>query len=172
MELDEVTIIGGANHISQMGIDLISHFEGMRLEAYQDSVGIWTISIGCTFYEDGSKVKKGDKITQERAIQLFRNIIKKFEQMVLNKVKRPLSQHEFDAAVSFAYNAGTSYKSSGGWKDFSLWSNIQNKMPLAEIKPYWESLATTGGGKVLNGLVRRRKAEAWLYCNGELKFFE
>lgn len=45
-------------------------------------------------------------------------------------------------------------------------------MPLSEIQPYWECLAVTAGGKVLNGLVRRRKSESWLYCNGELRYFE
>lgn len=147
---------------SQAGIDLIRSFEGCRLTAYQDSAGIWTIGIGATFYPGGDKVKKGDTITQQQADDMLRDMLPEFEKKVLARVKRPLKQNEFDAAVSFCYNAGTGYRDKNGkYHDFDLWQNIniQDK----DIKTYWENLAVTAGGKKLNGLVRRRAAEVAMY---------
>jgi len=161
-------------HVSAEGIDLIAHFEGLRLEAYPDpgtGGAPWTIGYGATFYEDGSKVKPGDKITIERAKQLLAYHLRKFEGKVLQKIKRPLKQQEFDAAVSFCFNAGTSYKSGGRWRDYDLWAKINNNTPAEEMVRYWENLAVTAGGRKLNGLVRRRKAEAHLYTTGDMKFF-
>lgn len=150
-------------HVSNNCIELIKHFEGCKLKAYPDAKGIWTIGFGATFYENGRKVMKGDTITQERAESLLKAHLIRFEQIVLEKVKRPLKQQEFDAAVSFCYNAGTSYKTKGGtWKDYDLWKNITNNLPEKLMKEYWEGLAITSGGVKLNGLVRRRKSEV---CN-------
>ena len=157
--------------ISEKGIDLITHFEGIKLDAYLDSAKIPTIGYGATFYEDGSKVKLGQKISPKRAKELLAFHLKKFEDVVKSKVKRPLKQNEFDAAVSFAFNAGTGYISGGKRKDYAIWHNIQQDMPDHEISAYWQGLAITAGGRVLPGLVRRRKAESFLYTTGELKYF-
>lgn len=159
-------------HVSKNCIELIKHYEGLELKAYPDTKGIWTIGFGATFYENGRKVTKGDTITQKRAETLLKSHLIRFEQIVLEKVKRPLKQQEFDAAVSFCYNAGTSYKTKGGtWKDYDLWKNITNQLPPDEMKKYWESLAITSGGAKLKGLIRRRKSEAHLYLTGELLFY-
>lgn len=152
--------------VSDNCIKLLHHFEGCKLKAYKCPAGVWTIGFGNTFYEDGSKVKEGDVITQERALSLCKAILVKFEQDVLRLVNRDLEQHEFDALVSFRYNAGASYKSNGQWKLFNIWSKAQRKD--ADMQSYWENLAVTGGGVKLNGLVKRRKAEAKLYCKGIL----
>ncbi len=150
---------------SEQGIKLLHHFEGCKLKAYKCPAGVWTIGFGNTTYEDGSKVKEGDTITQERANELFKRIIKRFEQRVLEKIKRPLKQHEFDALVSFCYNAGTSYKNKAGqWVDYNIWKKAEAQDK--DIREYWETLAVTGGGKKLPGLVRRRAAEVQLYIAG------
>lgn len=173
IELPEVTVMP-AKHVSEKGIELIAHFEGLELKAYPDpgtGGDPWTIGFGATFYENGTKVKKGDIITAERAKALLSYHLRKFELTVLNKIKRPLLQRELDAAVSFCFNAGTSYKLGGQWKDFDIWNRIQNNTPAEQMRPYWESLAVTGGGKKLTGLVRRRKSEVHLYNTGELVFY-
>lgn len=159
-------------NLSEQGIKLIQHFESCKLNAYQDSKGIWTIGWGNTFYKDGRRVKKGDKITQDQADELFKDIVPKFEQMVQKKIKRPLLQNEFDALVSFCYNAGTSYKAGGTWVDYNLFNNVNKNIPGNDLKNYWQTLAIASGGKKLPGLIRRRKSESHLYLTGELNFFQ
>lgn len=154
---------------SNKGLDLIKHFEGCKLKAYQCTGGKWTIGYGATFYENGKQVKDGDVITQKRADELLIGLLVKFEQKVLSKVNRQLLQHEFDAAVSFCFNAGTSYKTKGGsWKDYDIWKNINNGLIGDEMRTYWQNLAVTAGGVKLSGLVRRRKAEVEMYLGDKL----
>lgn len=150
---------------SNKGIALIKQFESCRLQAYQDSGGIWTIGWGATFFPDGSKVKRGDACTKKQADEMFDIILPRFERKVSGRVMRELKQNEFDAAVCFCYNAGTGYRDKNGvYHDFKLWGHINDKFP--EIKEYWETLAVTAGGAMLRGLVRRRAAEVDLYLNG------
>ena len=158
-------------HISDKGLELLKHYEGCKLEAYQDAANKWTIGYGNTFYEDGKPVKKGDMITFDRAKDLLRLIVPKFEGMVRSKLKRTVLQHEFDAAVVFCYNAGTSYKSGGAWKDYNIWANINKGLSGDDMFNYWSTLATTSGGQVLNGLVSRRKSEVTLYLQGKVVYF-
>lgn len=146
--------------ISSKGIDLIAHFEGVKLRAYQDTGGIWTVGYGTTHYPDGRKIKEEDIISLEYAKTLFAYDLRKFETIVLSKVKRELLQREFDALVSFCYNCGTSYKSGGKWKDYNIWKLAQNKTITPE---YWQKLAITDNGIVLEGLILRRKAESNMY---------
>lgn len=155
-------------HLSEDGERLIKHFESCRLQAYPDSGGLYTIGWGTTRYENGREVKKGDTITQGRADALFKLQIPKYEQTVKGKIKRNLLQHEFDALVSFVYNAGTSYNSGGFWKDFNIFSNVNKGVTGEEMINYWSTLAITAKGKKLNGLIRRRKAEAHLFVFGVL----
>src|SRR5690606_28978173 len=70
------------------------------------SVRVWTIGYGNTFYEDGTKVKQGDKITKERAMELFRSIVKRFEDAVNKTITRELNANQFDSLVSLSYNIG------------------------------------------------------------------
>jgi len=147
---------------SDEGIALIHKFESCKLSAYLDSANIPTIGWGNTFYPDNSKVKMGQKITQEQADSMFAAILPKFERKVSGRVLRELKQNEFDAAVCFCYNAGTGYKDNRGvYHDFNLWGHIDNR--FVDIKSYWENLAVTAGGKKLRGLQRRRAAEVALY---------
>lgn len=100
----------------------------------------------------------GDKITEAQARELLAFHLTKFEKTALSKVKRPLKQNEFDALVSFCFNAGTSYKTATGQqRDYEIWKRADKQTP--GMKEYWEGLAVTAAGKKLKGLVRRRKAE-------------
>jgi lysozyme len=139
---------------SQIGIDLIKSFEGCKLTAYKCSAGVNTIGFGNTYYKNGNKVKIGDKITQDEANKLFLDLLPKYEKTVLNNIKVPLTQNQFDALVSFCWNCGSSK---------TLFKMVNEKFSEMNIVNWWVSHYIMGGGKVLNGLVRRRKAEATLF---------
>ena len=88
------------------GIKLLSELEGLRLEAYKCPAGVWTIGFGNTFYEDGDKVKEGDKITQEEAYHLFYLIATKFEKTINDNLKVEINQNKFNALFCLCYNIG------------------------------------------------------------------
>jgi len=95
--------------ISKKGIELLTELEGLRLKAYQCSAGVWTIGIGSTYYENGTKVKQGDVITKERAFELFRLTAPKYEK----DIPPGLTQNQHDALFCFCYNVGnTAFKNS------------------------------------------------------------
>jgi len=144
------------NHIA-----LIKHYEGCKLEAYLCPANIPTIGYGNTFYEDGSKVKMGDKITQERADALLMNILPKFHDTIDRNIKVGLRQCEFDALVSFCFNCGSSE---------TLFKMINEKDDIHDITNWWRNHYITGGGVILSGLVKRRASEAYLFEHGELDF--
>jgi len=136
------------------GKDLIKLFEGLRIKAYLCSAGVPTIGFGNTFYEDGSKVKLGDTITIERARELFELLLPRYEKIVNNKIKRQLTQNQFDALVSHTYNTGGSS---------TLFKLIENNAPINDIENWWLNKYTTANGKKLQGLINRRKKEFDLY---------
>lgn len=135
-------------NISQEGIDLIKRFEGCKLTAYKPvpTEKYWTIGIG----HYGADVKPNMVISEERAERLLRDDLKKYEGYV-EKTGLQLNQHQFDALVSFTYNCGYG----------NLRKLITNRT-LPEIGDAIQ-LYNKAGGKVLNGLVRRRAAEKALF---------
>jgi lysozyme len=126
--------------LSEKGAKLIKSFEGIRLTAYRDVAGVWTIGYGSTRYHDGRTVKPGDKlVTEIQASALFTNTLGQYEDAVNKYVKVPLTQNQFDALVSFTYNEGTgALKGStllkklnekdyqGSADQFLLWTKITN----------------------------------------------
>ena len=143
--------------VNKAGRDLIKKFEGCKLKAYKCPVGLWTISWGLTFYPDGTKVKEGDVITQERAEQLFDIVLNEFAAKVDGLVKSNVTANNFSALVSFTWNVGV-----GNLKKSTLLrkvnANPKDKTISAEFKKW-----VRANGEVLKGLVRRREAEAKLY---------
>lgn len=150
---------------NQKGIELIHRFESCKLEAYECPASLnlppnkkfWTIGWGNTTYADGSKVKKGDKITQAQADRLFEIVLSKFEREVSRLVKVNLTDNQFSALVSFAYNVGTANLASS-----TLLKKV-NANPNDPTIAYEFSRWNKASGTVLNGLVNRRKAESDLY---------
>ena len=140
---------------SAKGINLICGFEGLELKAYDDGVGVWTIGYGTTSI-NGVKVKKGDTCTGEQAKAYLAQDLKKFESAVNTAVKVQLNQNQFDALISLTYNIG-----SGAFKDSTLLKKLNAKdyKGAAAQFPRWNR----GGGRVLNGLVKRRKIEMELF---------
>jgi lysozyme len=147
-----------ATKVSQAGVDIIKGFEGCELHAYPDpgtGGDPWTIGYGHT----GPEVKKGLKITKEEAEALLKKDLVKFEQGVLNLCTVQLTQPQFDALVSFAYNCGL-----GNLKSSTL-LKLVNKgdfQGAAEQFLRWNKAA----GKVLKGLTRRREAEKQVFLCG------
>jgi lysozyme len=139
---------------SENGKQLIISFEGIKLNAYLCPSSIPTIGVGNTYYLNGNKVKIGDKITLPQAMELFESLLPKYEKTVLDAIKVPLTQNQFDALVSFCWNCGSSK---------TLFKMINEKFSEMNIVNWLCSHYIMGGGKVLNGLVRRRKAEAVLF---------
>jgi lysozyme len=143
--------------VNAEGYALLKKFEGCVLKAYKCPAGVWTIGFGNTFYEDGTKVKEGDVITQQRADELAKNVVDKFAVSIRAMIKQPLNENQFSACVSLAYNIGT-----GGFKKSSVLRklNVNPTDPtIADSFRLWNK----GGGVILKGLVRRREAEIALY---------
>lgn len=88
--------------LSENGIKVLVLREGLRLKAYQDVKGIWTIGVGHT----GPEVVKGLEIGELHAYDLFHEDVKWAEDAVNNNVHAPLTQNQFDALVSFVFNIG------------------------------------------------------------------
>lgn len=143
-------------HVSPSGVDLICNFEGLRLKAYDDGVGVWTIGFGTTKYPNGIRVKKGDTCTLDQAKAYMQNDVKSFEQTVNNTVKVPLNQNQFDALVSLAYNIGTNAFSK---------STLVKKLNANDIRgaAYQFDVWVNAGGKRMQGLVNRRTVEKALF---------
>ncbi len=137
--------------ISQEGLSLIKKFEGCKLESYKCAAGVWTIGYGST-----NDVKEGMEISQERADMLLLEDVEVFEESVNKLVEVPLEQNQFDALVSWTFNLG-----STNLKNSTLLKVLNDKdydgVP-AQIKRW-----NKAGGKVLQGLIRRREAEALLF---------
>jgi GH24 family phage-related lysozyme (muramidase) len=141
---------------SNDGVELIKGFEGLRLSAYDDGVGVWTIGFGTIKYPNGVRVKRGEKCTKVQAEQYLRNDLITFENAVNQLVKAPLNQNQFDALVSFTYNLGeTNLRSSTLLKKL----NAKDYKGAAAEFLKWNK----AGGKVMSGLVKRRKTEMELF---------
>ena len=87
--------------ISTAGVDLLTHFEGLKLEAYQDSVGVWTIGYGHT-----KGVTPNMKITESQANNLLRTELIEYQNYINSMVNVSLDQCQFDALVCWVYNLG------------------------------------------------------------------
>jgi lysozyme len=139
---------------SQKGIELIKLFEGCKLKSYKCPAGVWTIGFGNTFYLDGSKVLMGQKISQVEADMLLLKLLPKYEATVDRNIKVTVTQNQYDALVSFCWNCGSSQ---------ALFRLVNQKATDEVIYDWWINHYVTGGGKLLQGLIKRRRKEADLF---------
>ena len=145
---------------SQGLIEIIKHFEGCKLEAYQDTGGIWTIGIGHTGTVDGVPIHSGMTITKEKAEELLQDDLlnRGYVGTANNTTLEDYTQEMFDALVDFNFNCGTAY-----------WSEIQPMLDDGDINgvcSYIEQFVHDDKGNYLEGLARRRRAEKELLLNG------
>jgi lysozyme len=145
---------------SENGKNLIKRFEGLKLKAYKDPGSVnglpITIGYGSTMYPDGKKIELGHIISIETADKLLQWEINK-KANVLAALNLPLNQNQFDACTSFIFNLGF-----GAFQKSTLLKKIKinpNDPTIRNEFMRW----VNNDGKVMKGLVTRRKAEADLY---------
>lgn len=137
--------------VNGAGLALVRAYEGLRLEAYQDTSGVWTIGYG-----HAQGVRPGDRISAERAELLLQADMMAAGQAVTRLVKVPLTDHQFAALVSFVFNEG-----EGRFANSTLLRKL-NQGGYGLVPSCLRSWIFDNG-KVLPGLVRRRAAEAALW---------
>jgi len=156
--------------IGNNGLELIKSFESFESKPYVDpGTGKEPITIGygtTRYFDSKRKVTLQDKpISIVEADRLIKGDIESIFAPLTDKLCRDdLTQNEFDAVCSFIYNAGATYRGKDGKVHYyNLFEHINSRMKKESLVKYWESLAITGGGKKLNGLIKRRKKEAELF---------
>jgi lysozyme len=146
--------------ISENGLNLIKKFEGLSLKPYLCSAGIPTIGYGNTFYKNMTKVTmKDNPITEDEADSLFNFLVTtNFVNVVNRLVIVDINQNQFDALVSFVYNLG-----SGNFEKSTLLKKVNQEDFIGASLEFekWNR----AGGKVLNGLTKRRLAEKELFLS-------
>jgi lysozyme len=139
-------------------IELIKKFEGFSSKPYLCPAKVATIGYGNTFYANGEKVKLTDiAISELQAVDLLKDTLKQYEKAVDSYCRDDINQNQFDALVDFAYNCG-----NGNLKSSTLLKKVNanpNDITIGLEFAKWNK----GGGKILNGLVKRRAAESELY---------
>ncbi len=139
---------------SRVGQDLTEQFEGVRLVAYQDSVGVWTIGYGHT-----AGVQEGNTCTKDQADEWLQEDIQTVVAQINRDITVTLTQGEFDSLVDFGFNLGTH-----ALENSTLWADLQagDFDGAAAQFPRWDK----AGGVVVAGLLRRRLAEQQEFNDG------
>lgn len=144
--------------LNDKGYNLIKQYEGYSDRPYLCPAGVPTIGYGNTYYPNGVKVKLTDKqINREYANELLEFVADKFALDVLKLVKSIITQNQLNALTSFAYNLGvTNFKNSTLLKKVNA---NPNDPTIKEEFLKWNK----ANGKILQGLINRRRAESNLY---------
>ena len=138
------------------GLDHIKEFEGLSLKDYDDGTGVRTVGYGHTSSAGPPAVTKGMTITKQKAEDILQSDLHEVENDVTRLVTAPINQNQFDAFVSFHFNTGGLGRSSA-----LKYFNAGNSKEVPSLLLMWNK----AGGKVLPGLIRRRKAEGALFMS-------
>jgi lysozyme len=138
-------------NISKEGLALIKRFEGCELKAYRCPANVLTIGYGVT-----KNVTEDMEITQQEADDMLDEELIEYTGYINDMVKVPLDQSQFDALSAWIYNLGPT-----NFKDSTL-LKVLNEEKYAEV-PQQIKRWNKANGQVLDGLVRRREAEALLF---------
>ena len=142
--------------INAAGLDLIKRWEGLRLTAYQDSVGIWTIGYGHTAEAGPPAPKAGMKITEKEAADILARDLGQYERAVTKALSVAPTSYQFAAMTSLCFNIGpTNFAKSSVVRRM----NEGNPKAAADAFLLWNK----AGGKVLKGLTARREDEKKLF---------
>jgi GH24 family phage-related lysozyme (muramidase) len=144
--------------ITEEGLELIKEFEGFRSKAYRDAVGVWTIGYGHTSMAGAPQVTPDLIVSKTEATDILRRDVEMFAEGVRESVHVPLTDQQFSALVSFAYNVGL-----GGFRSSSVLKAVNARD--FEAVPRRLNLWVKAGGRMLPGLVRRRAAEGALFMS-------
>lgn len=146
--------------ISSRGLDLIKRFEGFRAAPYLDPVGIPTIGYGATYYPDGRPVRMGDPpLTEFEADTLLHHHVRRYAAGIGRYAQVPLTQEQFDALTSWAYNVGL---------ENARTSTLIKRLNAGDYHGAADQLLrwVYAGGRPLAGLKRRRAAERAMFLEG------
>lgn len=138
-------------------VRLIKQFEGFRPVAYKCPAGIWTIGYGSTSI-DGIKVKQGDTITEQAALDDIYRRLNEIDKQITATVRVPLNSNQLNAMLDFVYNLGI-----GNFRSSTLLRKLNDSdyRGAADELLRWNK----SGGHVLDGLTRRREAERDLFLS-------
>jgi lysozyme len=150
-------IVSNFGKIKNFAIDLIKQFEGLRLTAYQDSGGVWTIGYGTTIYPNGERVSPGDTITSGQAESYFRNDLQRFAQGVEDLISVNINEKQFAALLSLAYNIGIN-----AFRNSTILEMVNQNPNNEDIRGQFLRWVYVNGN-VVQGLVNRRNQEANIY---------
>ena len=145
--------------MTEEGLALIRRSEGFRANAYRDATGIWTIGYGHTSMAGLPEVREGLVITRAEAQKILARDVEMFAAGVAKALRVSVTDTEFSALVSFAYNVGLA-----GFERSSVLKAVNDGD--REAVPRRLQLWVKAGGQVLPGLVKRRAAEAALFIKG------
>ena len=145
--------------ISPHGLEKLKQWEGLKTKAYKDAGGVWTIGYGHTAMAGSPQPYQCQVITAAEAENILLKDLVQYEAAIENNVNVKLNDNQFAALVSFAFNVGI-----GAFKNSTLLKKLNqgdfNAVPTELMK--W----TKAGGKKLQGLVNRRRAEGYLWMEG------
>lgn len=138
---------------SEVGVEMIKEFEGKRQVAYQDPAGVWTIGYGHT-----KGVEKGQLCIEKTCDRFLREDLEEVEEYIDRLVEVPLTQKQYDALVAWTFNLGPGNLSE---------STMLKKLNAGDYDAVPDEMRrwNKADGEVLNGLVRRRDAEATLFSS-------
>jgi lysozyme len=143
--------------ISNKGIQLIKHHEGVRNKPYRDCVGLWTVGVGHLIGDGKSLPESWNKLfTTEEVDALLKQDLVRFERGVQKLLPVPLTQNQFDALISFSFNLGL-----GVLQRSTLRQNILRKDFKGAAEEFLKYVRA--GGKIVKGLVTRRNDEKALF---------
>ena len=146
--------------ISDKGIALIKHHEGVRLKPYQDCVKLWTVGVGHLIGDGKSLPPEWNKVfTMEEVDGILRKDLARFEQGVSKFCPVQLTQGEFDALISFSFNLGLGVLQRSTLRQKILRND--KKGAAEEFTKY-----VRAGGKIIKGLVTRRNDEKQMFLGG------
>lgn len=158
-------------NVSPKAVAMIKHHEGVRQRPYRCPAKLWTVGVGHVLYPDQAKIpldqrdgyplREGDNrvFSMEEVDGILRSDLDRFERGVVTLCGPNLSQGEFDACVSFAFNVGLGTLQRSTFRQKVL--RGEKEAAVASLLQYCKA-----GGKELPGLVKRRKDEAALYMQG------
>jgi lysozyme len=157
-QLDAGAQAGG---VPRAAVRIVKNYEGLRLQAYDDGVGVWTIGYGTTRYPNGQAVKPGDSCTEQQAESYLQNDIGGYAKTLASTVPywNQMNSNQRSALISFAYNLGPAFYGNSGFNTISgvlrdkRWSDVPAALELYSMP----------GTNVYAGLLARRKAEGQLW---------
>ena len=143
--------------INDKGLEIIKRYEGCNLYVYPDPIGIWTIGYGSIYSFDGNRVNRTHRtITEGEATGLLLRECRQAEGSIARLVRVPITSNQRSALISLVYNIG-----SGNFQASTMRMKLNRQDYIGAANEFWKW--RRAGGRILRGLVRRRKSEEMLY---------